>query len=194
MIVESIISVWLSGLLFAIFHSLTASQQCKQWSYRHGLQEPTYRLIYSAIGILTTAIWLYYVHQLPDQVFYHTEGITRIILMVLQGLGLLLLLAAFHPIDGLAFLGFRKASSATDPFIVHGIYHYLRHPMYTGVMLMLLAMPAQTYNGLNFSLLVCLYFAIGSRFEEARMLRQHPDYAAYQHRIAAFIPHIRKKL
>jgi len=193
MIVESAVWIWLSGLLFAIFHSLSAADQCKQWFYRHGISGRRYRFVYSVVAILTTVIWLYYIDQLPDSSLYQTDGLSRMVLMMFQGVGLLLLLAAFQPIDGLAFLGLRKADSGIDPFIVDGVYRWLRHPMYTGVMLILLAMPDQTYNGLHFSLFICLYFVIGSRFEERRMIREHADYDDYRRDVAAFIPKIRRK-
>jgi len=193
MIVESAVWIWLSGLLFAIFHSLSAAYQCKHWFYRLGISGQSYRFVYSVVAILTTVIWLYCIDQLPDRSLYQTDGLSRIVLMMIQSMGLLLLLAAFQPIDGLAFLGLRKVDSGTDPFIVGGIYRWLRHPMYTAVMLILLAMPDQTYNGLHFSLFVCLYFVIGSRFEESRMIREHSDYADYRHDVAAFIPKIRRK-
>jgi len=56
---------------------------------------------------------------------------------------------------------------------------------------MILAMPEQTWNGLHFSLVICAYFIIGSRFEERRMLREHPDYADYRQRVGAFTPKLR---
>jgi len=189
---ESAAWVWLTGLLFAISHSLLASQPCKRWAYRHDLREPRYRLIYSILAVLATGIWVFYVHQLPDTPLYQTGGLIRAALIAAQVLGLAMVLAAFQPIDGPAFLGLRIAKGEIDPFIVRGIYQWLRHPMYAGAMLILLAMPEQTWNGLNFTLVICVYFVIGSRFEEARMLHAHPDYADYRRRVAAFIPTIPK--
>lgn len=189
---QNAIWIWISGAIFATFHSLTASQPCKQWFYQHAIREPKYRLMYSAIAILTTTAWIFYVHQLPDTPLYQAHGIFRILLSVLQLVGLLVVLAAFQPIDSLVFLGLRKSRTGTDPFIVNGIYRRLRHPMYAGAMLILLAMPEQTSNGLHSTLVICVYFIIGSRFEEARMLSEHPDYANYRRHVAAFIPSIRK--
>jgi len=180
--------IWLTGLIFAVSHSWLAARRCKEWMYAHGLPEPHYRLLYSVVGILTTAAWVWYVHQLPDVPLYQSDGLIRGLLIALQLLGLTVALAAFQPIDGLVLLGLRQATASTDPFVERGIYRWLRHPMYAGAMLILLAMPEQTYNGLNFALVICLYFIIGSRFEEARMLVEHPDYAAYRQRVPAFIP------
>jgi len=190
---DSALWIWLSGLVFAVSHSLLASVRCKQWVYDHGLREPRYRLLYSAVAVLATTAWVLYVHQLPDARLYQTDGLLWWLLVSVQVLGLIVALAAFQPIDGLVFLGFRKAKASNDPFIERGIYRWLRHPMYAGAMLILLAMPEQTWNGLHFTLVVCLYFIIGSRFEESRMLREHPDYADYRSRVPAFVPGLTNK-
>jgi len=185
---ESAVWIWLSGLLFAIAHSLLASYRCKRWVYGYGLHEPRYRLVYSILAVLAAGIWIFYVHQLPDMPLYQTDGLIWTVLVAVQVLGLTAVLAAFQPIDGLAFLGLRKSKEGNNPFTVNGIYRWLRHPMYTGFMLILLAMPEQTWNGLHFTMVICAYFIIGSRFEEARMLVEHPDYAEYRRRVHAFLP------
>jgi len=185
---ESALWIWLSGLLFAVSHSFLASQTTKKWVYAHGLQEPRYRLLYSVFAVFSTLVWAWFVHQLPDMPLYQTSGALWLGLVVLQVIGVGIALAAFQPIDGLVFLGLRKAKVGMDPFIVGGIYKYLRHPMYAGVMLILLAMPEQTYNGFHFALVLCVYFIVGARFEEARMIDEHPDYIDYQASTPAFIP------
>jgi len=187
---DSALWVWLSGLMFAVSHSLLAAQRCKQWAYRRGLREPRYRLLYSILALLATGAWLWYVHHLPDFPLYQTDGVLYGSLLAVQIIGLIVALAAFYPIDGLVFLGLRQAGQGREPFVVRGIYRYIRHPMYAGAMLILLAMPAQSWNGLHVALVICLYFIIGSRYEEARMLADHPDYAAYRLRVPAFLPRI----
>ena len=127
-------------------------------------------------------------HQLADQPLYHTEGVIKIVLITIQIAGAGVALAAFHPIDTLAFLGLRRSARDSDPSIVQGIYRHLRHPMYSGAMLILLAMPQQTWNGLHLALAICAYFIIGARFEERRMLAAHPEYADYRDTVPAFVP------
>ena len=183
--------IWVSGLFFALSHSLLAANRCKQYLYQHGWSEQRYRLIYSIIAVLATVIWILFVRQLPDSPLYQTHGLLWGILIALQGMGIFIALAAIQPIDGLAFLGLRTTKQGVDPFVVRGIYRRIRHPMYSGAMLILLAMPAQTSNGLSFTLLICLYFIIGVRLEEARMIAAHPDYADYRHRVPAFVPNLK---
>ena len=184
--------IWLSGLVFAILHSGTASLAFKRWIYTFGMKAQQYRLFYSVVALLTTTAWLIFVHQLTDTALYQTEGLLWWLLIVLQVIGLLIVLAAFIPIDGLSFLGLRQAEDYVDSFIVEGVYRYIRHPMYTGFMLVLLAMPIQTYNGLQLSLIICVYFFLGSRLEEARMLMEHPEYSNYKKKVTAFVPHVLK--
>ena len=186
----SILLVWLSGFLFGLFHSLTASNRCKLFFYGAGMQSHHYRLLYSVLGILTTALWIWFVYQLPDVPLYQASGLLWWLLLCLQLIGSTIALAALLPIDGAVFLGLKKKGETQDPFIVRGVYRYIRHPMYSGSMLILLAMPEQTVNGINLALMVCLYFIVGSKFEEKRMLREHPDYQKYQHEVPAFIPKI----
>ncbi len=179
--------IWLYTLLFALAHSLLASDKVKQRVYKLGLQAHHYRLIYSLIGVLTTGLWLWAIAGLPDAPLYVVDGWWRFALYALQGLGVLIALAALQPIDGAVFLGLKKAEQ-TDPFVVQGIYQYIRHPMYAGVMLFLLAKPDMTVNSLHFALAVSVYFVIGSRLEEKRMLAEHPGYTDYQQKVGAFLP------
>ena len=183
----SILLVWLSGLVFALLHSLTATNRCKRFFYHAGMQSHQYRLMYSLVGVLTTLIWIWFVLHLPDAQLYRTSGLVWWLLLALQCLGAGIALAAFKPIDGAIFLGLRKADQSQDPFIVSGIYRYIRHPMYSGMMIILLAMPVQTINGFNLGLMICMYFIIGSKIEEKRMRVEHPSYVQYQQEVPAFI-------
>ncbi|MDX8406809.1 MAG: NnrU family protein [Mariprofundaceae bacterium] len=184
--------IWLSTFLFAAIHSLLATGRCKRWLLvgNGGLTEVRYRLVYTILSLFLTAIWLIYIHSLPDLPLYRADGLLFYILVCVQLLGLMVAVVAFRPIDTLAFLGIRAADNDVDPFIISGIYRYLRHPMYSGVMLVLFASPWQSVNSLNMALAVSAYFLIGSRLEEHRMIARHPDYAAYRKRVPAFIPRI----
>ena len=148
-----------------------------------------YRLLYSSVAILSTALWLWFNYQLAGDVpLYVMQGLWFWLLVGLQVLGILIVLAAFRPIDGAVFLGLKEAVESTDPFVVQGVYKYIRHPMYTGFMLFLLAKPEHTMISLHFALAVSVYFIVGSKLEERRMLAEHPDYTDYQQKVGAFIP------
>jgi len=187
----SMILIWVTGLLFALIHSLLAATRIKQFLYARGIGVQAYRLGYSLLSIVLTALWLVFVHALPDAPLYHLTGWASAMLMALQLAGLGVVLMSFRAFDGAMFLGFKPMAADGEPFHETGIYRFVRHPMYSGFMLVLLASPVQTVNSLNFALVVCLYFVVGSKFEERRMLAAHPAYADYRQRVGALIPKFR---
>jgi len=181
-------SIWASGLLFALIHSALASRVCKAGWQAMGISTRAYRLIYVLVALFTTVMWLGFIHLLPDRPRYALEWPWRAVSHAMQALGLWLFVAALRPIDVPAFLGLRNLAGNVDPFVERGIYRHLRHPMYSGIMLITLAAPSQSLNSLNLFLAMAAYFVIGATFEERRMLAVHPEYAGYRRRVPAFVP------
>jgi protein-S-isoprenylcysteine O-methyltransferase Ste14 len=76
--------------------------------------------------------------------------------------------------------------------VTSGPYAYIRHPIYTGLILAMLG----SAIGVNIFWLVLLipvgaYYIYSARREEAIMLEQFPDqYAAYVARTGMFVPHL----
>jgi len=189
----SVIWIWTTGLAFAMIHSILATQRCKDTVYQHGMNPKRYRLTYSILATILTVLWLGFVHQLPDVSLYHLHGWVNGLMVVIQLTGLWVVVLSLRAIDTSAFLGLSANMDERDAFTEYGIYRHMRHPMYSGVMLALLASPVQTVNSLNLFAVIAVYFIIGSKFEERRMLITHPQYAEYQRRVPAFVPCLRKE-
>jgi protein-S-isoprenylcysteine O-methyltransferase Ste14 len=73
-----------------------------------------------------------------------------------------------------------------------GPYRYVRHPIYTGLLLAFLGMALtvgewRALVGLAFLL---LSFMLKSREEESRMRETFPEYQEYQRRTAALVPYV----
>ncbi len=186
---HAVSGLWLATLIFALIHSGMASDACKRLcAGRMNLTGRRYRLFYTLVSVALTGVWLFYIHALPDRPLYRLEGMPFWLCLALQGGGAWLVWAAFRPINTALFLGLKSGGTQQDCFIETGIYRYLRHPMYSGVMLILWASPVQSLNSLSLTLAVSLYFIIGSRLEERRMLAEHPAYADYRRRVPAFLP------
>jgi len=188
----SIFWIWVTGLLFGLLHSLLAANPVKAVLYERGVGIQAYRLAYSLLALLLTGAWLLFVHLLPDVPLYRLDGWLNWLMLGLQLAGLAIAVFSFRDFDGGIFLGFKAMPEDGEPFHEAGIYRLMRHPMYSGVMLALLASPVQTLNSINLTLVICLYFIIGARFEERRMLAEHPGYADYRRRVSAFIPRLGK--
>ncbi len=147
-----------------------------------------YRLLYSILALLLTLLWILYIHFLPDGPLYHIAGGLSWLMVAAQMTGLLITLISLKSFDAGEFLGFKQDQGEPEPFHEQGIYRHIRHPMYTGIMLALLASPVQTINSLNLAVCISLYFMIGSRFEERRMIQLHPEYLDYIQRVPGFLP------
>ncbi|OIO72107.1 MAG: hypothetical protein AUJ56_02565 [Zetaproteobacteria bacterium CG1_02_49_23] len=184
---HSWILIWLYGLVFGFIHSALATSRCKRWAHRY-LSPQHYRLCYSVLGVVMTSAWMVCMHTLPDQQLYHAHGLLFWLAISIQLIALVLLALSFRSFDGMLFLGLKKPPASLDSFHISGLYHHVRHPMYSAVILLLLASPVQSSNSLNLALVITLYFIVGSRLEERRMLRQFPQYGAYCLQTPAFIP------
>ncbi|RMH22645.1 MAG: isoprenylcysteine carboxylmethyltransferase family protein [Gammaproteobacteria bacterium] len=191
MLTDPVIKLWLSGLLFALIHSLTASVTVKTFFYRKGVSAQGYRLGYVLLALVTTTAWLVYIHRLPDQTLFVVQPPLRWINYAIQALAIGCFILALQPIDIGVFLGIKRMPEQGEPFIETGIYRYQRHPMYAALILLLWASPDQSVNSMNLYALVTLYCLLGSRLEERRLMHDHPEYGDYRRRVAAFIPHFR---
>ncbi|QWD83131.1 isoprenylcysteine carboxylmethyltransferase family protein [Polynucleobacter sp. MWH-P3-07-1] len=73
-----------------------------------------------------------------------------------------------------------------------GLYAYVRHPIYLGVILMALAWFLHTQAVLTLVefIAVMIFFEVKSRQEEYWMGQVYPEYAEYQRRTAKLVPRV----
>lgn len=75
-----------------------------------------------------------------------------------------------------------------------GVYAVIRHPMYTGLLLIAfgLALLLQKPWGIAMAVVLSLFFNLKAREEERRLRRCYPDYANYQRSTGRFLPRWRQ--
>ena len=84
---------------------------------------------------------------------------------------------------------FPKPAEAAQ-FVQHGIYAFIRHPLYTSVMLVLIGWSLiwQSLPALVVAMISIPFFDAKARREEQWLCETYLDYPAYQKRVRRFIP------
>jgi len=86
-------------------------------------------------------------------------------------------------------LGFGSTRKAPDKLVVDGLYHWVRHPLYTASLLMIWLTPVMSWNVLALNLGLTAYLIIGSIFEERKLVQQFGDaYVEYRKHTPRIIP------
>lgn len=71
-----------------------------------------------------------------------------------------------------------------------GLYQYVRHPMYSSVLLFALGIALNSGSVIKYFLVICLFvlFYFKSVYEEKYLRLKYPEYAEYSAQIPRFIP------
>ena len=71
-----------------------------------------------------------------------------------------------------------------------GLYRYVRHPMYSSVLLLALGVSLHAGSAVKYLLVICLYvlFSMKSVYEEKYLSLKYPEYVEYSAKIPRFIP------
>jgi protein-S-isoprenylcysteine O-methyltransferase Ste14 len=96
----------------------------------------------------------------------------------------------------LIYLGWHRIYKSQNSLITDGIYNYLRHPQYLGLIMITLGLLIwwPTVVTLVMWPILCLMYIILARREEKHMLTQFGrEYSIYMGRVNMFIPLIRKR-
>ena len=73
-----------------------------------------------------------------------------------------------------------------------GLYRFVRHPIYSGVLLAVAGITLRSGGAVRLvlALVIVAFFHVKSRWEEARLRERYPDYAAYAERTPRFVPRV----
>lgn len=189
-------------LAFAVLHSLLASRAVKsrvigalpfmRWYYR---------LLYNMLALVTLGL-VWFMAPVEHQLLYRAEPPVQWLLHLIQLGALGGLWVSLRHAGSSAFLGLAQLRDArrtetnydldepvSHHIAVSGPFRYVRHPLYVFSVILLVAHPVMTLKWALFTLCCMLYFVVGSRFEERRLLaRFGQSYAAYRKQVPAFIP------
>jgi protein-S-isoprenylcysteine O-methyltransferase Ste14 len=179
--------------LWGVVHSLLASLEFKNLLRRTvgaGFMKP-YRLVYNLFAVISFVPVLYLMMTLPDRPLYHVPRPWNYLMLAGQGISALLLLAAVLQTDVLSFVGLRQLveEEKKGELVIDGLYHLVRHPLYTFGLLVLWLSPSVSLNSFVVYIALTLYILIGIIFEERKLLREFgQQYASYRAVTPMLIP------
>ena len=184
-------------MLFALIHSLLATDAVKNWvCRRRRMVTRFYRLGYNVLA-LGSFTWV--LEALPGSpVLYTIPGYPAVILRSVQICALILLCCCAAQTGIGEFTGIRQMLTGQESaplFTRSGCYRLVRHPQYALAVIFLLATPTMTVNYGLFTLLSILYFILGGYLEESRLRNTFgDDYRRYQAEVPMFVPRWRSIL
>jgi len=188
----------LSIALWGSIHSLLASLSFKSLLRRtlgDKFMKP-YRLLYNIFAVISIAPVLYLMAVLPDEVLYQVPPPRSYLMWLGQGISVFLLFVAVSQTDVLSFAGMRQLieEEKTGKLVTHGLYRFVRHPLYTFSLLILWLSPKVTINSFIVYLALTLYVLVGAFFEERKLLREFgQEYANYRSVTPMLMPGLKSR-
>ena len=153
--------------VFALHHSLFARDSVKR-RLTSLVSEPLLRSVYvwlaSLLLIAVRLLW----QPVGGELYRHT-GVAAVLHAIVQLAGVLVIVGAVRVIDPLELAGIRRHASA-DALQIAGPYRHVRHPIYSGWLLLTFGAAHMTGDRLIFAGISTVYLLIAMPFEE-RSLR-----------------------
>lgn len=187
------IEIIIGWLVYFTVHSILASniskKLCKE---KLPFIFPFYRITFNVIAILGLLVMAKI--SLSDKVIlFEVPLLLKIISATFFIFGLIFLALAFSSFNTKEFLGLEQIplQSTNNKLIVKGIYAYVRHPLYTGTILVLIAMflYLPTVSLAIFCIISFIYIEIGSRLEERKLTEEFGDeYVLYCKTVKRYFP------
>lgn len=185
--------------LFSVQHSVMARPTFKRWWTRivpESAERSTYMLFSSAALAALFAFW-----QPMGVVVWNVDApVARAMLYGVYAFGWALLLFATFLINHFDLFGLRQVwlqllgrPYQALPFKVTALYHYVRHPIYVGWLLIFWATPTMTVAHLVFAVATSVYILVAIWFEERNLVAAHPEYEGYRRRVPMLLPSMKRR-
>jgi len=177
---ENILNIFwltLAVLVWGVIHSLMASLEAKAW-VRRVLGDTSmrfYRLGYNTFSVISFLPVLWLMAVLPNRTLYQIPVPWVYLSLSGQIAAVTLLVIGVLQTDTLSFVGLRqllKGKERSSQLIKHGLYRWVRHPLYTAGLLFIWLTPVMSENSLIVTLSATLYIIVGALFEERKLERE----------------------
>ena len=180
--------------MWGIVHSVTASLGAKDWM-RRMLGEVGvrfYRVSYNVFSVVSFIPILWLMTALPDHTLYRIPSPWVYLSLAGQLAAIVLLVVGVLQTDTLSFIGLRQLierKESPSKMVTHGLYRWVRHPLYSAGLLFIWLMPVMSQNSLVVFIAATVYIIVGAFFEERKLGREFgAAYAAYKSATPMLVP------
>ena len=129
---------------------------------------------------------------LPDQVLYRIPVPWVYLSVAGQFMAIVLLVVGVLHTDPLSFVGLRQLFTVVERpsrLVTHGLYRWVRHPLYTAGLLFIWLTPIMSINSLIVIISATIYIIVGALFEERKLEREFGSlYSEYKASTPMLIP------
>ncbi len=149
-----------------------------------------YRLGYNLLATIGLFGLLLLNGSISSSPFFESVGFVRYLSLLLATIGVFVINASFRQYKLSSFLGLREEH---EGFVSHGILNKIRHPIYSGTILIVVGFFLFHPNLPTLISMLCIfcYLVIGIQLEEKKLVQKFGDeYLTYKKRVPMLVPRI----
>lgn len=170
--------------VYFFLHSFLATERIKSMFH-----SKYYRLWYNATATIGLLLLLAYNGTIKSNLLFARSETLKFFALVSAAFGVIIINLAFKRYDVKEFLGFRaKKQQKLD---TGGILNHVRHPLYSGTMLIVIGffLFSPYLSSLVSAVCILFYLAVGIHLEEKKLIKEFGDqYLEYKKRVPMLIP------
>lgn len=188
---------------FYALHSLLAHEATKKYFKKlTGSHFRFYRVAFNIISTVYFLVLLWFQFSIPVEKFMSDNVWLKVAGGVIFIVGAMVLLAAFANFNKAEFLGIEQLSTnnteneniqGQHQLVKTGMYGYVRHPLYFGVIIMLIGalVYLPNYSTLILVVTTFIYLPLGVRLEENKLIAEFGEqYLQYRKEVKMLVPFV----
>ena len=176
--------------IYFFLHSFLANETVKQKLAKAlGLSQKGYRIAYNLFNFAGLALLLLLLYQTASPLIYQKSLAATVTGAIVSFAGSIIMFLSLRNYNLIVLFGLRAETRM--PLQIKGLNKYVRHPLYSGTILLALgfciALPY--VKDWLFLVLMIIYIFIGMQYEERKLVMWFgDDYKNYQQKVKRLIP------